>query len=80
MLNFRKLNKTQIKAVADLLLEMGKWLLLSIVFSSFFAATGKPLSTGEIAVASFLAALLIVIAIRLLKYCGMKSRGNFNCI
>lgn len=67
MIGFYKLNKTQIKAVADLLFEIGKWLLLSIVFSSFFTATGKPLSILEIALASFLAVLLIIIAIRLLK-------------
>lgn len=67
MIGFQKLNEIQIKAIANLLLEIGKWLLLSIVFSSFFTTTGKPLSILEIAIASVLTVALIMIAVRLLR-------------
>lgn len=67
MAGFRKLNKVQIKAIADLLLEMGKWLLLSIVFSSLLAGSSVMIGIREIIIALILSFILIIIAVWLLK-------------
>ena len=67
----RKLNEYQIKTIANLLLEIGKWLLLSVVFSSFFAQGTKLIGPKEIAIALVIAFTIIIIAIWMLK--GVKK-------
>lgn len=67
MIDSRKLNRAQIKAIADLLLEIGKWLLLSVVFSAFLSGASVVVGPKEIAIALILAFILIIIAIWMLK-------------
>lgn len=67
MVSFRRLNKVQVKAIADLLLEIGKWLLLSVVFSSLLPTSPVVIGIKEIVIALILAFILIIIAVWLLK-------------
>lgn len=57
----------QLRAIADLLREIGKWLLLSVVFSSLIPSTTVVIGIREIVTALILAFLLIIIAIWLLR-------------
>lgn len=62
----RKLNKAQVKAIAELLIEIGKWLLLAVVFSSFFSQ-GQTTAPGTIIISALLAVSIIVFAVWILK-------------
>lgn len=64
--SLRKLNEQQIKAIANLLLEIGKWLLLAVVFSSLFTQE-KRIEAKEIIIALMLAFAIIVFAIFMLR-------------
>ena len=61
-----RFNETQIRAIANLLLEIGKWLLLTVVFGSFFVQ-GELLNYIKITVALIYAFLCIAIAIWILR-------------
>lgn len=69
----RKLNEYQIKAIANLLLEIGKWLLLSVVFSSLFIREFTAIEIKRVIGALVYAFAIIVIAIWMLK--EVKKNG-----
>lgn len=62
-----KLNNLQIKAIAELLIELGKWLLLAVVFSSIFSTAATKFVINNVILALSWSLILIIIAIRLLK-------------
>lgn len=61
-----QLNDIQIKAIADLLLEIGKWLLLAVVLSSFFI-DNHTISDQSRVIGLILALIVISLAIWMLK-------------
>lgn len=63
-----KFNQTQIKAVTNLLLELGKWLLITIVFGTILLQQIDKINSKEnVVIALVIALLLIIYAIWLLK-------------
>lgn len=64
-------NKAQLKATADLLLEVAKWILISVVLASFVPSFGIELKKEGLGVALILALVLYLGAMRLLK--GVKG-------
>lgn len=61
-----KLNDVQVKAIADLLLEIGKWLLLAVVLSSFFI-DNQGISDRSRVIGLIFAFIVISVAIWMLK-------------
>lgn len=66
MKGVRRLNEHQIKAIANLLLEIGKWLLIAVVLSSFFSQETR-IGPKEMAIAIVLAFAIIILAIWILR-------------
>lgn len=64
---FPRLNAVQIRALAELLLEIGKWLLLSVVLSSFLPDQVVSAGLKDVIVAAVWAFVLITIGIWMLK-------------
>lgn len=62
-----KLNRAQVKATADLLLEIVKWILISVVLTSFVPSFGVELKKEGIIGALLLLVVLYLGAMRLLK-------------
>lgn len=69
-----KLNQAQIKAAANLLIDVGKWIIVSIVLTTVFNqnASSKKISDLTLALAFVLALTLITYGIRSLK--GVKEK------
>lgn len=61
------LNKAQLKATAELLLEVVKWILISVVLASFVPSFGIELKKGGFGIALILALVLYFGAMRILK-------------
>jgi len=62
-----RLNKAQLKATAELFLEIVKWILISVVLASFVPSFGIELRKGGFGVALVLALVLYFGAMRVLK-------------
>ena len=63
-----KFNQTQIKTIANLLIEFGKWLVISVVLSTLFSQQIKNISSREnVVVALILGFLLIMYAVWILR-------------
>ena len=62
------LNQTQLKSVADLLLDLGKWLLITIVLGAIFSPQIKETNPEKsVIIGLILSMLLIIYAIWLLR-------------
>jgi len=66
-----KFNDTQIRAIANLLLEIGKWLLVTVVLTAVFAQKNQAIDWESVTRCSIYALIIIVTAIWMLK--GVKK-------